>query len=228
MIKAIIGGVGSGKSLSVVKDIVDSGVLTFSNMDIRVENNFRLKKEDIIDKRQISTKKDGTPVMQPYINWDFWNDKTNFNLYLDEIHNIMHSRQSMSKWNVLMSMWVSQIRKILGSSEKNDIVCISQKLARIDVSLRDLLHEITLVRKCQLNKTMSTLVWEKGKIVEKDLPITWIEKKYFDGDFAVENYHDFIFDNKKSWSKRSRFIGNPYFVFYDSFDLIKFGDDVYL
>ena len=228
MIKAIIGGVGSGKSLMAVKEIVDSGVLTYSNMDIRVENCIRLKKENIIAQRQEGTKKDGTPIMKPFLNWEFWNEKKNFDIFIDEIHNIMHSRQSMSKWNVLMSIWVSQIRKILGSSETNDIVCISQKLARIDVSLRDLLHEIILVRKWQGQELIPTKIWENDEVIEKDLPVTWIEKKYFSGDFAVENYHDFVFDNKKSWTRRSRFIGNPYFVFYDSFGLIKFGDDVYL
>jgi len=252
MIKAIIGGVGSGKSLSLTKTLIDNAQLTYSNFSVNSDNVRRLKKSNIIDtKVEYGTR--GAEKQVSFINWDFWNSVGEpFNLAFDEVHNVLHSRQSMTKWNTLMSIWFSQIRKILDNDEKHHMYLISQKIERIDVALRDLLHVITSCqcyhqmdvngRYMTVTKTkyhekyrekyplrkMRTLVTINGKKVYKMLPVTWVRQFHFRGDRALTKYDRWAYGGEKTYDKSSFFLGNPYFKYYDSYELIKFGDDVYL
>jgi len=130
MIIILLGGIGSGKSLSAVKEIIDTNQYALTNFNLMGIKNFhRIKFADIIKKEKKGLK----------VNWEFWEDvrrkHKNYSIYLDEIHNIIHSRRAMSKTNILMSKWVSQIRKILSDSPNNHLYLISQTMRKIDVDL---------------------------------------------------------------------------------------------
>lgn len=225
MIFAIIGGVGSGKSASAVKKIMNYQSKCFVNFGIKAHNSFRLKKEHIIIEDDTGKKKEYR------INWDFWNkirDKHGeFHLFLDEVHNLFHSRMSGSKWNILGTMWIAQIRKILGDSEKTHIFLISQRLSRIDVAFRDLLHGIIYCQKAVYPKQQYiTKVWEKGKLKSKVLPAIYVIQYYFTGDACIEQFQDFMFGKGRGYHHRSYFLANPYFQYYDSYE--KLGESAYL
>ena len=252
MIKAIIGGVGSGKTISMTKMLIDLKQLTFSNFNINAPFVERLLKDNIISKR-VETNDKGKEKEVAFINWGFWNSIGKpFNLAFDEIHNVLHSRQSMTKWNTLMSIWVSQIRKILDSDEKHHLYLISQKLDRIDVALRDLIHTVTFCEcyvQMRVGNTWRTVpkniykekyqdfyplrqipteVMINGKLEKRLCDVTWIKQTIFRGDKALMMFDRWAYGNEKTYDKRTCFLGNPYFKYYNSYELITFGDDVYV
>jgi len=218
MIIAIVGTVGSGKTLSVVRKILRRKQLTFCNFSVNCDNVVRLKQEHIVNEVVVGQKKNGDDVKEKRINWDFWNDTISvhdgFDIVLDEVHNIIHSRLSMSKNNVLMTMWFSQIRKILGTSERNHIFLITQKLSRIDVAFRDLLDVVIYCKK-----------EVRGDRV-------FIHQFVFRGDNCLDDFYVFRANPKLARNlkmyRRNFFCANSYFPFYDSYELVRFGESAYL
>lgn len=195
IIITIIGGIGSGKTLSVAKIIKDNpDNYPITNFNLKGIDHHRLKYSDLIT--------DDDETKKQNVNWDFWENikkkRKNFSIYLDEAHNIIGSRQSMSKSNQLMSRWVSQIRKIMSDSPVNHLYIITQKPRRIDVNFRELTQ---VVIECIKKE------YKGGKIL--------IIQKYYDG-------FDMYEIRKKS--ARSFFIGNRYFKYYDTDEMVTFKD----
>jgi len=193
MIICYLGGIGSGKSLSVVRDIIKKNDFVFTNFELKNYTKYhRIEFSDIFKKKD----KDAYDI-----NWAFWNEQAlarkDFSICIDEVHNLIHSRRSMSAMNILMSKWVSQIRKILSNNEHNHLYIISQTLRKIDVDFRDLIHAICV---CQSFNV-------RGKIVIKQ---TWYE--------GIDNYL-----NGKH-KLRLAFVGNRFFKYYDTKKLI-FGEE---
>ena len=95
MIKIFVGGVGQGKTVTAVKEILHRKETCFSNFNVKCPYMTRLKKEHIISYEEQEGKK--KPKM--CVNWKFWKDETEkggFDVYIDEAHNIMNSRRAMS------------------------------------------------------------------------------------------------------------------------------------
>ena len=193
----MIGGIGSGKSLSVVRRVVESGDnYPLTNFRLKKIKYHRLKLSDIIKT------KDGKSA----VNWDFWEKVRTthkaYSIYLDEAHNIIGSRSSMSKQNQLMSRWISQIRKILSDSKDNHIYVITQKPRRIDVNFRELAQ---VVIECQKIT--------KGKDV-------YIIQRFYNG---FDDY-ELAKSGLKKASAKSFFKGNKYFKYYDTGEMVTFKD----
>jgi hypothetical protein len=198
LIITVLGGIGSGKTLSVVKELADSKNFAFTNFNLKssLKKKYRrIHVDDVIIR--------GEKRKDDRINWEFWDDMKkehkNFSIYLDEVHNLIHSRSSMSKTNILMSKWVSQIRKITSDSPNNHLYLISQTLRKIDVDFRELSQVFI---KCQ-------------KITSPDGKV-WIKRYYYDGliDYQI---------NKVSYKRI--FLGNPYFKYYNTEEMVKFSDE---
>ena len=202
-----VGGIGSGKSVSIIKEIVDRSkfsrsFVNFSTKGIRKCE--RIKMDWIIKEEIKGETKTGKPLKEKKVNYEFWNEqkkKGRFSIYLDEVHNIMHSRLAMTRQNVLMSMWISQIRKVFGDQESDHLYLITQKLKRIDVSLRDLAHWIIECRKITLPSGIA------------------IQQSYYPSE---DHYELGIATHKKVFNPK------PYFKYYDSYEFIDFGNEVYL
>ena len=233
MIIAIIGDIGSGKSVTATKKILDSNLPCFVNFNItsKRKNLFRLKKKDIITSELKGVKKSGEEIIEHKVNWDFWNKALfkhkNYNICLDEVHNIIHSRQSMSKFNILASIWISQIRKILGDSEISNIYLITQKLMRLDTAWRDLLNAVIFCKKYEdYSRPIPTLCYQNNKLVIKILPSIYIINHYFIGMNCDLMFNNFALFNEKTYTYRTSYLANPYFQYYNSFEL--FGETAYL
>lgn len=230
MIRIIVGGTGSGKSISAVKDMLDRKIDCYTNLQSKCPYLKRLEVADIIMKKTIGNKKDGTPIEALAINWDFWDKKigTKFDITLDEAHNIMDSHASMTHFSRMMRTWITQVRKILGASQNTNLNLISQRFENIDVTSRELCHEIV---HCQSmaneSKIIDTVALEYGKQVTIKAPLTYIIKTYFSGEDCLNNFYDYRM-GRKSYSRRGMFIANPYFKYNDSFSINRFGDEVYL
>jgi hypothetical protein len=76
-------------------------------------------------------------------------------------------------------------------------------------------------------RKMPTKILYKGKLIEKELPFTYIVQYHFIGSRCIEKFHSWEFQDLKTYYKRDGFLGNPYFKYYESFKLVKYGVDTY-
>jgi len=240
MLIAFVGGVGSGKTLSSAREVINNKKTAYCNFSVLSPYFKALKVSDLLleeDDGRKSTFK---------VNWEFWeNIKGDIDIYIDEVHNLYSSRRSMSHENVMMSQLVSQSRKLLGDKSNSNLVVISQKINKIDKDLRDLLHVIkhhdsfyqmdvegrwvTIEKNKYINnykdiyklKSTPTEVYEKGKLVVKDLPALWIRVHEFDGLNCLENYDSWIYDGKKSYNKKYYFLANYFYKYYNTNEFVK-------
>jgi len=232
MIIIIVGSIGSGKSLTCVKEIVDRQFLTYTNFDMnKYDKQQRLKTEHLFS-TETTTSEKGKVTQKIGLNYDYWkglvSEKRRFDIALDEFHNVMNSRRAMSKRNIIMSDWLAQIRKILGSSEVNNLYIITQKLRRVDVNVRDLAHQCILCQKVEYpDLKIPTLVCDdKGRLVKKQLPYTMIYKHYFRDADSLTLYENF--GVMSGHMGTTRFFANPYYRYYNSYALVDFGSDEYI
>lgn len=101
-------------------------------------------------------------------------------------------------------MWLSQIRKVFGEQERDNLYLVTQKINRLDVALRDLAHWIIECEKVV-----------RGKNV-------YIIRRYYQG---IEHYEQ---RNYIRPAKLTYFKANQYFKYYDSYELVNFGESAYL
>jgi len=233
LIKIGIGGIGSGKSLSATKDICHTSNHSFCNWTLKLPNVTRLKREMIMEDIAIGSGRDGSPKFKKRVNWKFWEEAKqkhgNFSIYIDEIHNVANSRRAMSTWNVNFSTWITQIRKILQGHKHSHLVCMAQRIESIDPVIRDLANEITHVMKTETKTLVRTRVFDSynKRMVWKDLPRTVIHKFIFKGEYCLDKYLAFR-NGMGHPDSETAFVGNKYFKYFDTFEMIRFGDDVYV
>lgn len=195
MIIALIGNIGEGKSVTAVKEIVDADTYAVTNFNLNLPSAkyHRLKWGDIfkVDK---NNKIVG-------INWEYWEGiqrkHDDFSIYLDEAHNLISARSSMTSRNKKLSSWVSQIRKILGDKENSHLWIITQTPRRIDVSFRELTH---IVIKLQCVKCKDNVI---------------IVRRYYEGFLNYE---------LGNCIAKNYFIANSYFKYYDTKKMVYFKD----
>ena len=128
-----------------------------------------------------------------------------------------------------MTLFLAQIRKILGTNEQNDLILSSQRVENIDVVARDLCQELIVCSKIALpNRRIATITRENGRKIIKDLPAVFIMQHIFKGAYCVQNYVSWRDFGEKTYHARTGFFANPYFKYYDSYALIDFGQRAYL
>jgi hypothetical protein len=251
MIRIFCGGLGSGKSLSAIRVMKLRNQHTFVNQNIKLPKCHRLQITDIVKETEIpipegSKKKTADKKLE--VNWEYWAEQREkykdegFDIFFDEIGQFLGSRNSMSGFGKKAMQWVAQVRKILGASELHDVIMVNQKLDGIDVDLRDYALEVTHCTKHYVingkavpatNKVVRyadkipTKVWSGGKLVTKMIPKVIILQHVFEGEYAVNDYFHFRFQGKKTYSKKTFFVGNEYMQFYDSFEMIDFSPTTY-
>jgi len=209
MLILILGQKGSGKTLRIIRECVIKGKnrIIYTNFNVKKSLKDyvkieRLKYGDIVRKKVKDVfVKTGKPKSYAYsVNWDFWKEARKagkFSIMLDEFHNVMNSRRAMQADNIVISDWLSQIRKILNDDPTNHLYIISQKLRRVDINSREL----------------ADLIIECRKIVRKGKTI--IVGEYYRG---LEQYEQGI------KVKTDFFVGDPFFKHYTTDELIDFGD----
>ena len=218
MIKIIVGGVGSGKTITAVKHVINRKQKVFCNFELKnYPNHERLKIEHII-KEIITENPRGKPTIKYSVNWDFWKDLiksgTKFDIYIDEAHNIINSRRGMKSFSICFIKWLTQIRKILGENENNHIYFITQRITSVDIVVRELAYEV---------------IWcfKIIKIVDNKKNV-YIFNYVFSGYNCLYLFNYFL-ETEQTYKicKRTYFYANSYFKFYNSYELIEF-NDVYL
>ena len=224
MIITMAGGVGSGKTISAVRQAImeskKNKVLT--NFKIfKMKNYYRLKKGDVLIDKSGDGKKKAYDV-----NWQFMEDHKHCDIFLDEIHNLISSRNSMSVENRKYSEWLSQIRKLWGASgdqnyldilrkmnnnnfhkyhqqlyaRSNNIILITQKPRKMDINFREICHVHIQCKKIIRGKQVIIL------------------QEHYLGDDSVSGIEMMEYGQKP---KISYFLANPYFNMYDSYEIVR-------
>lgn len=153
MIRISLGGVGSGKTASEVRDMFldATGKTTYTNIAVKGKHkNIKRLTPDLIIKKEIAKqikRKDGSlqNIYDYKINIDYWKElKEPVNIVIDEFHNIANARASMSKKNRVFNTWLTMIRRVLGSSDAlgGNLILISQLSNQVDLIARALCHQV--------------------------------------------------------------------------------------
>lgn len=229
MIRAIVGGIGQGKSVTLTRICLEKiGTPMYVNFPLRLPKVTRLLGSQIV---ATVTNPLGNGKQKTYaVNYDFWKEawtKEGFSIFLDEAHNIIGAREAMSKWNIEVGKWISQIRKLLGTNEDNDLILASQRIEGIDVAARKLAAEIIECQKIILYNLapIPTIVLEDGILKTKMLHPVMIILYIFQGTYCLDKYLSWRDYGDKTYDIKSGFIANPFFQYYDSYALIDFGKE---
>jgi hypothetical protein len=164
MLYAIVGDKGSGKTLTAVKLMLeqfDYVVTDIKLSDFPKGKAHQLLWSDIFTKMVVENK-NGKFYEKPCINWKFFenlrNTKKNYCICIDESHNIISSRRSMSNTNILFSQMISQVRKLMQDDSKNAFITITQALRKIDIDTRELLDLCLYCKSIFINKRHYVIV----------------------------------------------------------------------
>ena len=211
-----VGGIGSGKSLFSIRELLIRRRPAFINFSVHeIPRTVRLKWDYILQESD-----DKKPKLN--INWDFWKrmQPYGFDIHWDEIHNAIPSRRGLSKRNVLLNQWLSQIRKIMGDSKLHNLYCITQRPNSIDIHFRYMAHLWLKPHFVEYSKMkVATKVFEKGEEVVRNLPFA---------EVVVTAYHT---QEDLEYGQRPmpwiRFPANPLYRYYDSYGIVEeIGDEV--
>ena len=160
MIEINLGNIGSGKTASVVREMVinEADRQTFSNIITKKLKNNSVINKDMIVKKEIGVTPAGKPVEELKVNKEFWQKQqklfTGIDIILDEAHELLNSRRGMTKFNVLMTSWLALLRRVIGGTEEGTgrLVLITQLERRLDVISREMCTRVKF-HKCHYQKT---------------------------------------------------------------------------
>ena len=125
MIKLILGNLGSGKTAFAVREMALNlnDRKTYSNVQTKLKNQVDISpdmiiKREIVDYKQNRKTEEKEPIYKSTLNMEYWKGiKEPINVLLDEAHTLLNARRAMSKTNIIVSDWISLLRRVLGSTD---------------------------------------------------------------------------------------------------------------
>jgi predicted Zn-ribbon and HTH transcriptional regulator len=149
MIRIVLGLQGSGKSASVVREMIRTPHKKYySNIiitDKKIKNVIQITRDMIIKKEVISVNKNGKETTKLSLNADYWkNAEKGISVVIDEAHTLMDSRRAMSKVNNILNDFIALLRRVLGDSGEtnSELIIITQLGRRLDVILREMCRHV--------------------------------------------------------------------------------------
>jgi hypothetical protein len=220
-----VGGVGEGKSNTAIADCVAKHSKLITNIEIYNHPSKFLTRKDFIKEVDDPDKKDKKKYE---VNYDFWEKlkkkEPNFDVVLDEIHQIVSSSDFFSKDNKIMRNWVSQVRKVLSGNKLHDLIGTLQRPRSLDKGWRDLVHEWILCKADILPLTTKTVMYNKKVL---SMPIVIIKRFGFSEFADLERYMQ-TGDKSilRNCAKQYKpVIANDQYQYYDTFAYTKHGED---
>ena len=158
MIRIFLGNVGSGKTISAVRELVlaednpfylptYSNIITKKKGCYKLTKNHLITREMLVSKEVVKIKKNGEEEFKIKFNAEFWkslrNKHNGFNVVIDEAHTLIEARSFMSRQNRVMNDFLALIRKVCNSPENDStLTLISQLDSRLDINARKLCTEV--------------------------------------------------------------------------------------
>jgi len=154
MIKLIFGNVGSGKTASVVRWMLENKHLCIlTNIHTKkMPHVIHLTPNMILKKEQKSVKRSGMIEYDLKLNIDFWQEfikkHENINVVIDEAHTFFNPRRSMSKINIIMGDFLALLRRILGGigQREGKLILITQLSRRLDIIAREMATDVQFTK----------------------------------------------------------------------------------
>lgn len=242
-IRIMVGNVGSGKTASMVKEMLDNSRLHYyTNIKTDLKNCTLINSSMICKKELLGTTKSGKENYRFTLNLDYWKRlKGSVNVVLDEAHEIINARRSMSKPTQVILSWLALLRRVLGGNSRNygDLILITQVPERLDVIAREMSRNIAAFR-CHYVKTCADCgcYWREHSDVAEEVKLCptcgsdgidktdfVVQVKYFT---SISRFEDFRFLGAKAWYKE-RVISdiNKSFVHYDTLQWDNLFSDLY-
>jgi hypothetical protein len=165
----------------------------------------------------------GKPEYVP--NYNFWQSerkKHSFDIYVDEVHEVLSSRAGMSRQSQAANKWVSQIRKVLAYDEENNLYFITQRPMALDIHCRELAHLYIYCKKMPLPKDIDVAV--QGLPVHNPVVILryyFLAEKLPVIGLTLEHFEELILAGKHQGC--DAVLANPYFDKYQSHSFVDFG-----
>ena len=234
MIRMSVGNVGSGKTILEVKNMLldPRNRPTYSNIKTKgIKHNHMINKSMIVKEEEIKLPR--STKIKYSLNDAFWKKVPKpINVVLDEAHNIMDARRSMSTMNIIVNKWMALIRRVLGedSTGYGELVLITQFPFRLDRVTRDMTtqvrhHRCYWVKTClrcgyrwrehsdlpeELNRCRKCLHFKLKKTHH------WVLIHFFN---SVKNYDLWYELGEKTYYKKPIRVRNikKYFGMYDTF-----------
>lgn len=148
MITICLGNVGSGKTATAIKYMMDNpDKLFYTNINVYgkgTKHIHKIKPEHIIKKEVVRVDKNGKEIYEQKFNKEYWYSVVQkhkmLNVIIDEAHVFFNPRRSMSKINIIMSDFLSLLRRIVGGvdGEKGELLLITQLSRRLDVIAKEM------------------------------------------------------------------------------------------
>ena len=153
MIRIFLGNVGSGKTISAVKEMVDNlensySLPIYSNIITKETGKYKLPKNIMLDREMLIKKvSDDKAKEKIKFNADYWvqaRDKhQGFNVVLDEAHTLFEARSFMSRQNRVMNDFLALVRKVCTNpNSESTLTLISQLDSRLDINARKMCTEV--------------------------------------------------------------------------------------
>lgn len=149
MIRLSIGNVGSGKTATEVREMcLNPGQLKFfSNIRTTLPHQTDITGRMICNKEEVGVVKTSGLVKYEFsLNVDYWkkNVKEPCSVVIDEAHTILNARKFMNKVNIVVTDWLSLLRRVMGENSRGtgDLVLITQLPMRVDVICREMATQI--------------------------------------------------------------------------------------
>jgi len=200
MIRISLGNVGSGKTVSEVREMLNNRTnrLTFSNIlmkipqltpKIRTLNSSMIINRVLVDYKVNKKSGENVPIYQLKVNKEFWqNIHEPINIVLDEAHTIINARRAMSNVNVIVTDWMALIRRVLGVAESGmgELVFITQLPNRIDPIAREMATQIRyhichFIKECKICNSW----WNESS---EEVEPCWICKNCGSPEIIKKNY----------------------------------------
>lgn len=239
MIRFMLGKQGSGKTVSMVREIVlnKDNKVNFSNIIMKGKSKKKtivIKRSMIFKEEVIRVKKSGEKVVKLVLNVDFWKEirkkhPLGINVILDEAHTLMNSRRSMSKENTIMNDFMALLRRILGDSGEGygELILITQIGRRLDVNARELAtsihyhvcHYTRTCTKCKFNFKENNEVYTKPKICPR-----CGHRTMHKSDFIIEKWEFDSMEKLDYWLEMGRKTYLKHYYITDIADYFKYYD----
>lgn len=163
MIEIVLGNIGSGKTATIVREMVlnKSDSIYYSNiLTPKLNHNINITPSMIIKEIEVDGKK------KTVLNVEFWQDAVlrakkqgkSITVIIDEAHTLINSRRAMSKKSVVFNDFLALLRRVIGGASEGygKLVLISQLERRLDIIAKEMAtkvkfciaHYVVTCKKC--------------------------------------------------------------------------------
>ena len=230
MIEINLGNVGSGKTACVVRDMflnVDKRQ-TFSNIITKKIKNNTLITKDMIIKEVPAISAAGKTITDKRVNKEFWEEAVkkykSVNVIIDEAHTVFNARRGMTKHNIIMSDWLSLLRRVIGGTSEGygKLILITQLKRRLDIIAREMSTKIRY-HKCHYKKECNrcgAIHLENNETPEKVQRCMNCAYEHLTMHSHVVEV--FVFENLEKYEQFELFNEKTYYDHYFTLDIVQY------